>query len=371
MSAPIPPAASVQDSHRSDLTAAQPTLRVGGLGPWPGSEARLAATAGFGELDAGLPPVPLLASSAAGGTAWAVDSLGFAASLLTDLDVDVEAGLWRLAPGRGRDVRRERARTAQALEACEEIGAGFEGRTLLSVLGPWTLLANLRLPSGHRVLSDPGAVRDVIVAYATGLETQLKAITRALGVPPRVRICEWDLGAVLSGRLPTLSGLHALPAVAENSVTVGLQSFLRRTGPDTLVSLTSLEPTVVGGKPLRPTDVLHNAGARALAVPLPPREPAAWDHVAEAFDAGWDTWLTLPARSGEHLHELRAVNARLTEPWMATGMSRASAAQLGLLAGCELPPVTTPLLPPSATPDSVRNSFILATRLALTLKEDA
>ncbi|MYM19896.1 hypothetical protein GSY69_07935 [Brevibacterium sp. 5221] len=349
-------------------------LRAAGLGPWPGTDAREAAAASFAELGEGLPPLPLLAAPAVGETRWAVDAVGCAAALLDGLPVDRDSYGWRLAAGAGRDLRRERSRTARALEAAEEYGAGFEGRALLSLPGPWTLLSALSLPGGGRALADPGAVRDVLQAYAAGAEQLLARAQRALGQAPRVRLLETALDAVLAGRVPTVSGLRTLPAVPEAAVVGGLRSFLRRTGEDTIIALPRLGSVEVRGARLRREDLLADAGAGAIAVPLPADSPAGrahWERLAEAADSGTEVWLRLPADAGAEPGEVTRWVDAVRRPWTALGMPAAAAAALGVLTGWELPVDDPPLLPADAAPAGARTRLRLAARIAAALEEDA
>ena len=64
---------------------------------------------------------------------------------------------WRIARRPGRDTLRAKDLLAWDLDAAEEHYAGAEW-VKVQVCGPWTLAAGLELPSGHRALTDAGAV---------------------------------------------------------------------------------------------------------------------------------------------------------------------------------------------------------------------
>ncbi len=350
--------------------AAQMQLRASGTGPWPGDEPRQAASASFSALSAALPPVPLTATPARGGTRWAVDTIGFAAALLEGLPIDHDAHGWRLSSGAGRDLRVEASRRARTIEACEEYGAGFAHPMLLTLPGPWTLAAHLSLPSGAPVIGDSGAVRDLLQSYATGTSDVLNTMARALGVRPRVRLCEGVLDTVLRGSLPTASGLHTLPALPETGVIAGLRSYLRRTGEDTIVTVPRLSAVTVRGRALPHRELLAQAGVSSAAVPLSEaQDTRAWDELAAACDAGFELWLALPGEA-DSAHLGQWIDA-IVSPWSRTGMSRSSASEFGVLGGWQIPLHNPPLLPAQASPPAALGSLELAHRIATALQEDA
>lgn len=340
-------------------------------GVWPGEDPRQGASAAFDELAAGYPAIPLTGAPAQGGARWAVDGTGAAVRLLAELPVDLGSFGWRLSRGEGRDQRAEESRFGRTLDALGEYGEGYGGRTLLTLPGPWTLVRALSLPNGTPALGDRGAVRDVVQDYAAGITAELDRCERLLGARPRVRLWEPTLDAILTGTVPTVSGFRTLPALAEQSVGAALASFLRRTGPDTILGVPELGHVRIGGKAVAHRRLLADAGVAALSVPLGSLGTRGWEEVAEAVDAGAEVWLRLPARAGERPSEVNRWVSALAEPWGRIGMSRSTLAGFGILTGWELPVGLPPLLPADAAVRTALGNTALAARLADALAEES
>ena len=88
--------------------------------------------------------------------------IGRAASHLVGLGVDLQPSGWRLADSSGLDARRGAAYLRQDLDELAETFDGWSGRLKVQWCGPWTLAASLAVPRGERVLTDPGAARDLV-----------------------------------------------------------------------------------------------------------------------------------------------------------------------------------------------------------------
>ena len=353
-------------------------------GVWAGTEPREAFSAAVSASGEGLPAIPQIAQPAEGGTRWALDFLAPAAGML-DLPVDLSPAGWRLARGEGREQRLCRSHTAQILDAVEEYCD--ERPTLLTLPGPWHLIRHMTLPTGAPVLSDFGAVRDVLQAYAFAVQAHLAEVERRTGQAPRVRIVERHLDPILTGSVPTDSGFRTLPALPEQAVFTGLQSFLARCGESPLLHVPKLGEVRIGGKDIRHADQLLDIGAGSIVVDLPagagaaesdgassegtagdsPAGLARWERLAEWVDAGHEVWLNFPhtiqrARLSQTL-------ALVWEPWQRIGMSRASAAQFGVLTGLA-EPASAGLLPARADTGTCRSLMEAATDIHNALKEE-
>ena len=97
-------------------------------------------------------------------------------------------------------------------EALEQAGAA-PSVVKVQAAGPWTLVAAIELRTGHRVLTDDGAVREFTASLAEGLALHAAEVARRTGARVVVQLDEPSLPAVLTGRLSTPSGLGTVSAV--------------------------------------------------------------------------------------------------------------------------------------------------------------
>ncbi len=190
-----------------------------GIGSLPGTAAGEAAAMVAGELPA-LPHLVELPGRGVG-----ADLIGRTAGLLVDIWAEVVPSGWRISRRPGRDFSRARDLMAWDLDAAEEHYAGADW-VKVQVCGPWTLAAGLELPSGHRALTDAGAVRDLADSLVEGLTAHVADVGRRIpGAGVVVQIDEPGLPAVLAGSLPTASGfgtVRPVPAQRAHEVLTGL-----------------------------------------------------------------------------------------------------------------------------------------------------
>lgn len=178
-----------------------------GIGSLPGNVPGEAAAMVAGELPA-LPHLVELPGRGVG-----ADLIGRTAGLLVDIWAEVVPSGWRISRRPGRDTLRAKDFMAWDLDAAEEQFAGAEW-VKVQVCGPWTLAAGLELPSGHRALTDPGAVRDLSESLIEGVAAHVADVTRRIpGAGVVVQLDEPGLPAVLAGSLPTASGFGTVRAV--------------------------------------------------------------------------------------------------------------------------------------------------------------
>jgi methionine synthase II (cobalamin-independent) len=252
-----------------------------GIGSLPGVDPLEAARAVLGELP-DLPHLPELPARGVG-----ADLIGRAAAMLVDLPVEVVPSGYRVAARPGRDQRRAVDLMERDLDALEEVverGGVRPARVKVQIPGPWTLTAGVELPRGHRVLTDPGAVRDFAESLADGVATHVAEVTRRTGAPVVVQLDEPTLPAVLAGSLPTPSGYGTVPAVAEPEARAllsrSVEAMRAATGQPVLVHCCAARP---------PVALLRAAGADGIAfdATLLADAPAPlWDELGEAWDAG-------------------------------------------------------------------------------------
>jgi hypothetical protein len=257
-----------------------------GIGSLPGTDPTQASRLVFDELP-DLPHLPELPARGAG-----ADMIGRTASLLVDLAVEIAPSGWRLASRPGRDLRRAQDFLARDLDALEAVADGYLGALKVQATGPWTLAANVEVPSGHRVVRDPGATRDLAESLAEGLRGHLADVgSRLPGARLVVQIDEPGLPSVLAGKVPTPSGFGSVRAVTAEVVEQTLRGVL--------------DVAPAGGRVVHccasdaPLALLRGAGADALAVDLALLE-GQYDALGEAVDDGTSLWLgVLPSVDAE------------------------------------------------------------------------
>ena len=251
---------------------------VTAIGSMPGTDQIETARLVFGELP-GLPFLPELPARGPG-----ADLIGRTAAMLVDLPVELVPSGWRLTAHPGRDLRRAHDLLAWDLDAVEAAAPGHTGPLKLQAAGPWTLAASVELPSGHKVVSDPGAVRDLVSSLAEGLAGHLAAVTAR--VPAAALVLQLDepsLPAVLAGQAPTPSGYGTVAAVEPAVAESGLRDVLGVASPGARVVHCCATDV--------PITLLHSAGADAVSVDGALVTPMHYDALGEAIDAGMSLWL--------------------------------------------------------------------------------
>ncbi|MGH3673235.1 MAG: methionine synthase, partial [Pseudonocardiaceae bacterium] len=189
----------------------------------PGTDALEAARTVIGELP-GLPYLPELPDRGAG-----ADMIGRTAALLVDLAVELVPSGYRVTARAGRDHRRGVDLLRTDLDALEEAAdsAGVRPRAVkVQAAGPWTLAAEVELRTGHKVLTDPGALREFAASLGEGLRLHAAEVNRRLGAATVVQLDEPGLPAVLAGGVPTPSGYGTVPAVPDGDAAELLRSVL-------------------------------------------------------------------------------------------------------------------------------------------------
>ncbi len=249
-----------------------------GIGSMPGTDIEEALRVVFGELP-DFPHLPELPARGAG-----ADMIGRTAALLVDLPVEVQPSGWRLTAHPGRDLRRARDLLERDLDALQARTDGYAGPLKVQLAGPWTLAAGVELPSGHRVVSDHGAARDLAGSLVEGLREHLTDLARRVpGAALVVQLDEPALPAVLAGTVRTPSGYGTVAAIESS------------TAEDALREVLSVAPQ--GGRVVHccaagaPITLLGAAGADAISLDASRLGEADNDAVGEAVEAGGSLWL--------------------------------------------------------------------------------
>ncbi|WP_243792564.1 methionine synthase [Saccharopolyspora gloriosae] len=253
---------------------------VTALGSMPGTDPLEAARIVLGELP-GLMPFPELPARGVG-----ADMLGRTAGLLVDLAVEVVPSGYRVAGKPGRDHRRALDLLRWDLDAVEQAvaEAGAPQAVKVQAAGPWTLAAGIELERGHRVLTDPGALRDFAESLTEGLRAHAAQVAARTGAPVVVQLDEPSLPAVLAGSLPTPSGYGRVAAVpepeAQSLLGEVIGSLEAATGAPVLVHCCADRP---------PVRLLRGAGAGTVALDatrLGSVTGALADELGEAWEEG-------------------------------------------------------------------------------------
>jgi hypothetical protein len=250
----------------------------------PGTDALEAARTVIGELP-DLPHLPELPGRGAG-----ADLIGRTAALLVDLAVELVPSGYRVTARPGGDHRRgvDLLRTdLDALEEAVQAAGARPGVVKVQAVGPWTLAAEVELRSGHKVLTDHGALREFAASLAEGLRAHVTEVSSRLGTKAVVQLDEPGLPAVLAGSVPTPSGYGTVPAVPGSAAVELLRGVLDALPVPRIVHCCAPRP---------PLALLRSAGADALAVDaelLAGAPRATVDALGEAWDSGVSVLLGL------------------------------------------------------------------------------
>ena len=233
-----------------------------GVGSMPGTSALEAARIVAGELPGFVHLVELPARGP--GADLVGRTGGLLAGVEPGLGMETTPGGWRFGGGAGRDMRRAVSFLGEDLDALEETTQGYAGPVKMQVAGPWTLAACVELPSGERVLKDPGAVRDLSQALGEAVREHVAAMRRRV---PRasafvVQLDEPALPAVLAGRIGTASGLSSYRAVEPHAAEQVLASVL-----ESVVDAGAI-PGVHCCAAAAPLDLLAASGAGVASIDL-------------------------------------------------------------------------------------------------------
>ena len=158
--------------------------------------------------------------------------------------------------------------------------------------GPLTLAASLYLSRGDRVLSDPGAVRELSASLAAGLADHLAALQRSVpGAVPMVLLHEPLLAQVMAGVLPSFSGYSALrsvPGPVAASHLEGVAVAARSAGASSVV--------VHGGTAWSSLGAIRASHADGFALAVTALDDRSWERVAEVVEGGLAFWPELRRR---------------------------------------------------------------------------
>ncbi|MFI6577049.1 methionine synthase [Nocardiopsis sp. NPDC050513] len=276
-----------------------PDASATGVGSWPGEDPDEAVRTVLGELP-DLPHLPELPARGVG-----ADMVGRTGGLLVDFPIEVQPSGWRVVDSPGRDVARATSLMSYDLDALTEHAHGFQGALKIQVAGPWTLAASIELRSGQRLVSDPGARRDLAESHLEGVLAHVADVRgRVPGARLLVQVDEPSLPAVLLGSLPTASGYGRLPAVDRVHVEGALRVLFAALDSAGAVPVAHCCSAGV------PIDLMRRSGARALSLNALLLDRDHDEMVGTAVEAGVGLLLgVVPSLDGT-----RAVAARMSDP---------------------------------------------------------
>lgn len=294
-----------------------------GIGSLPGEDIVEAAKLVVGELP-GLPHLPELPQRGPG-----ADMIGRGAGLLTGLPVELYAGQWRVASHAGRDLRRTRDLMERDLDALSEAASGYAGPLKVQAPGPWTLAASLDLPVGGRLLRDHGAVADLVASLAEGLATHLAEVARRIeGATVVLQLDEPLVPAVLSGRVPTESGLRTLRSVPASTVESSLGELIDTVAVPVILHCCAADPPLPMFARLAQRSAEHGRGRGAVAVDLglaaSGRE--GMDELGALIDAGVGLFAGVVRSTGAATPSAVAAADAVTAVWRSLGFAPERAA---------------------------------------------
>ncbi|WP_309134876.1 hypothetical protein [Cellulomonas sp.] len=333
---------------------------VTGAGAWPGTDPLEAATTVVGDLaDApsevdGLPFAPLLPARGPWG-----DRTGAAVALLADLPAELGPHGWKLAGRPGGDLARARSLAREDLDALAVAAHGYEGPLVLPVLGPHSLAAEVWLAHGDRVVSDPGALRDVLASLAAGVAERVGDVRRVVpGAAVRVLVHEPLLAAVLAGAVPTFSGRDRLRRVPGQVAAEGLSALadaVRGAGAEAVV--------VHGGTAWSALATVRASSADGAALAVAGLGERGWEEVALLVEDGRAFWPEPPPAATSQCAgpDVLAQADAVTRPWRTVGLPVAGLRDVVLVAA----------LPDAATPDDARGALAGLVRAAGAVAERA
>lgn len=279
-----------------------------GSGVLPGTDIDEATRTIAGELTA-LPFQPDLPDRGVG-----ADPLGRCIGLLVDLHAEVVPSGWRVTARPGRDVMRANDFRERDLDAVELQLVGAPALKI-QLLGPWSLVAQLETRTGHRAVTDAGAVQDLVESYGEGLRRHLAELSKRLpGTSLLVQVEEPELERVLAGALPTASGFGTVRAVSADRTRQLLESFaatVTRAHPNTSLALTGVRPGTWWS-------TLQRSGYSWFAAALDDLErTSSLDVIGEAIGEGAGLLMTVRDSDAPDLVERTC--RRLLAGWRALG----------------------------------------------------
>ena len=178
-----------------------------GLGPLPGTDLAQAADVVLSESP--LPHIPQLPDRGVGS-----DLIGRTAAML---EIPVARGPrgWRVAARASKDADR----MERDLDHLEELWHGKADTVKVQLAGPFTLATEIEMANGHRMITDPGALRDLTDALLEVCVGHRRDVERRVGASV-LQLDEPRLPEVVAGTLQGATDFETIRAIPEPEETL-------------------------------------------------------------------------------------------------------------------------------------------------------
>lgn len=178
-----------------------------GLGALPGTDLARAADVVLSELP--LPHIPQLPDRGVGS-----DLIGRTAAML---EIPVARGPrgWRVAARSSKDADR----MERDLDYLEELWHGKVDTVKVQLVGPFTLAAEIEMANGHRMITDPGALRDLTDALVEACVGHRRDVETRFG-KSILQLDEPRLPEVVEGTLRGVTDFETIRAIPEPEETL-------------------------------------------------------------------------------------------------------------------------------------------------------
>lgn len=178
-----------------------------GLGPLPGSDLATVADAVLSESP--LPHIPQLPDRGVGS-----DLVGRTAALLP-IPVALGPRGWRVAARANKDADR----MERDLDHLEALWHGKADTVKVQLAGPFTLAAEIEMANGHRMITDPGALRDLTDALLEVSMGHRRDVKKRFGASV-LQLDEPRLPEVVAGTLKGATDFETIRAIPEPEETL-------------------------------------------------------------------------------------------------------------------------------------------------------
>lgn len=255
------------------------------IGSFPGTDVREISRIVAGELP-DFPVIPELPARGPGSDMIG-RTLGILAGTANEWSAETTPTGWRLSGNTTTSLtaatRKAQSFLSEDLDAAEEVWSNHDGPIKIAVAGPWTLASCLELPNGNLVISDLGAVRDLVEAYDAAATALMGRLQRRLPhAQIVVQLDEPTANSVVTGQIPTQSGLANHSAVDSEDVRQSLSKVI------TTLHRADAQVVVHNCDNMPPIDLILHSKPDGIALDLTviASEPRIDEAIGRVIDSG-------------------------------------------------------------------------------------